>query len=276
MICSICGGIVEWQGALSNLTHTKCLSCGAINSQKIDQEDEDTDELDLITSCKGVDNWYKRASFEERLGLYIVEHLEKEAGWKENLLVAALTFILSGYDVSAAARKTNLSETDIKGAMQNKELMNKAKKLRIEKSPVKPDQSNRNTPPSRSSTNLDQIVNIMIKHEGLLPGETPFRITSPEMKKWNSFLGFAIDKTIPKPQDRQNFIYFKNPDDVPKAVKAQMLRYIQNPERYNLSANPTVKEVVHKFDQSGAANKIRYMLQHIPLLDINAPLSKYI
>ena len=38
MVCSECGGRVEWQGRLSNLTHTKCLSCGAINSQ-----DEDYD-----------------------------------------------------------------------------------------------------------------------------------------------------------------------------------------------------------------------------------------
>jgi len=47
MICSICGGRVEWQGPLSNLTHTQCLSCGAINCQEVDppQEDE-ADESD--------------------------------------------------------------------------------------------------------------------------------------------------------------------------------------------------------------------------------------
>ena len=33
MICRVCGGRVEWQGPLTNLTHTKCLSCGAENSQ---------------------------------------------------------------------------------------------------------------------------------------------------------------------------------------------------------------------------------------------------
>ncbi len=36
MICSMCGGRVEWQGRLSNLTHTKCLSCGQINCQEAD------------------------------------------------------------------------------------------------------------------------------------------------------------------------------------------------------------------------------------------------
>ena len=44
MICSNCnGGQVVWQGRLSDLTHTKCLDCGAINShiiEDIEQEDE--------------------------------------------------------------------------------------------------------------------------------------------------------------------------------------------------------------------------------------------
>ena len=33
MKCSECGGLVEWRGRFSNLTHTECLSCGAINSE---------------------------------------------------------------------------------------------------------------------------------------------------------------------------------------------------------------------------------------------------
>lgn len=42
MICSNCRSIrVEWQGALSNLTHTLCLDCGAINSQLPDDVDDD-------------------------------------------------------------------------------------------------------------------------------------------------------------------------------------------------------------------------------------------
>jgi hypothetical protein len=41
MICSICGGRVEWQGLLHNLTHTKCRACGAINAQEVDPQDDD-------------------------------------------------------------------------------------------------------------------------------------------------------------------------------------------------------------------------------------------
>jgi hypothetical protein len=40
MICSHCGGSVEWQGPLSMLTHTKCLSCGAVNAQVVAPESE--------------------------------------------------------------------------------------------------------------------------------------------------------------------------------------------------------------------------------------------
>lgn len=41
MICSICGGLVYWQGPLSCLTHTQCCECGAINSQQVEEEPED-------------------------------------------------------------------------------------------------------------------------------------------------------------------------------------------------------------------------------------------
>ena len=33
MTCKTCGGTCEWQGRLSDLTHTKCLQCGAIDNQ---------------------------------------------------------------------------------------------------------------------------------------------------------------------------------------------------------------------------------------------------
>ena len=36
MICATCEGPVEWQGPLSNLTHTLCLRCGAVNNQVVD------------------------------------------------------------------------------------------------------------------------------------------------------------------------------------------------------------------------------------------------
>ena len=34
MICSNCGGLVEWKGPLTNLTHTQCLECGSVNCEE--------------------------------------------------------------------------------------------------------------------------------------------------------------------------------------------------------------------------------------------------
>ena len=41
MICSICHGPVTWQGPITNLTHTQCGHCGAINSQLPDDEEQE-------------------------------------------------------------------------------------------------------------------------------------------------------------------------------------------------------------------------------------------
>ena len=46
MICSICGGQVEWQGPLTNLQNTKCLNCGATNCQIVESISEDDNVKD--------------------------------------------------------------------------------------------------------------------------------------------------------------------------------------------------------------------------------------
>ena len=48
MRCRYCGGRVEWQGPLINLTHTVCLECGAPNSQAMEDVtlDDHTEETD--------------------------------------------------------------------------------------------------------------------------------------------------------------------------------------------------------------------------------------
>lgn len=45
MICSTCGGLVTWRGPWSNMTHTECAHCGAINNQIGEPSDPD-DEID--------------------------------------------------------------------------------------------------------------------------------------------------------------------------------------------------------------------------------------
>jgi hypothetical protein len=47
MICATCGGEVLWMGPITNLTHTECQSCGRINNQVVEmQDDDDDDEVD--------------------------------------------------------------------------------------------------------------------------------------------------------------------------------------------------------------------------------------
>lgn len=47
MICASCDGLVIWKGPLTQPTHTECLRCGAINSQVVEQPEDDScgDEL---------------------------------------------------------------------------------------------------------------------------------------------------------------------------------------------------------------------------------------
>ena len=116
------------------------------------------------------------------------------------------------------------------------------------------------------------IVNHIIHHEGLIKGQTPFRYTNPTMRKWNTIHGFEIDKISPRPPDRINFIFLKNPSDVPKAVKKQFDNYANAPERYGLPANPTLKDALMVFDQTGVKGKIDYLKQQMPSLNIDTPL----
>ena len=44
MKCNLCGGLVIWKGPLTNLTHTECQSCGAINSQEVEMVSEEEQE----------------------------------------------------------------------------------------------------------------------------------------------------------------------------------------------------------------------------------------
>lgn len=39
MTCRDCGGYVEWKGPLTDLSHTECERCGAINNQVQDDMD---------------------------------------------------------------------------------------------------------------------------------------------------------------------------------------------------------------------------------------------
>jgi len=125
------------------------------------------------------------------------------------------------------------------------------------------------------SYNFDTIVNGILQHEGLVKGQTPFRYTSPRMRKWNMIHGFEIDKISPKPANRINFIFLKNPAEVPMAVKKRFENYTNAPHKYGLSSKPTLEEAIRVFDQTGADDKIKYLKQRTPSLNMQQPLKNF-
>ena len=226
------------------------------------------------------------------------KELLKEAGWKENLmtsLIAAILSVFGGSTIYNAAQKYNIKEETLKDAMHNQELLIKARELQIlkemrrqqeqqiQKQPkqqTKPTQQAPKILPKTpklniSKTNIDDIVGIIMEHENLLPKQTPFRITHPSMKKWNNIHGFEVDKSYPRPKGREKFIFLKNPDDVPKAIKKQFIEYQKNPSNYGLPHQPSLRDALRVFDQTGVRGKINYILDRIPKININQPLAYF-
>lgn len=127
---------------------------------------------------------------------------------------------------------------------------------------------------------LDDIVDAIIKHEGLVKGQTPFRITNPSMKNWNTIHGLEIDKDTPKPVGRENFIFLKDASKVADAIKAQFKKYAKYPARYGFKGAPSLIDALAEFDQSGLSGKVAFILSRIPELngraDLDKPLTDYI
>ena len=46
VVCASCGSHVTCRGPITNLTHTECAGCGAINNQVVDQPDDEYEEDD--------------------------------------------------------------------------------------------------------------------------------------------------------------------------------------------------------------------------------------
>lgn len=115
------------------------------------------------------------------------------------------------------------------------------------------------------------FADLIVKHEGLEPGQTPFRITNPEMAKWKTIHGKKINHKAVKSKGRENFFYLEKPDEVKPAVEQQFKNYYQVPAKYNLPSNPTVEQAVRVFDQSGADGKLKMLKDNG--VDVSQPLS---
>lgn len=128
---------------------------------------------------------------------------------------------------------------------------------------------------SLGAQNIEQLLTrLIMNHEGLEPLQTPFRITSPKMKKWTSMFDDSIkielDPRAKKGKGRENFLYLKRQEDLLPAIEEQFRRYANNPSKYGLPDNVTVAEAVQKFDQTGAANKIQFLEENE--IDTSQPL----
>ena len=247
------------------------------------EEPTDQSYLDDFTLSIN-NNWYVKYA--------IAQDILREAGWKENMLssvMAAIIMILAGSSISVAAQKYNLKEETLQKALQNKELVTQAKELQPIIPPQKTQeykpkitQPTKKTAPVKENINvaqpsIDEIVNLIIKHEGLLPKQTPFRITSPAMKNWDTILGFKVNKNAVKPKGRENFIFLVNQEDVAKAIKKQFSNYATTPSKYEFESPPTLKDALAKFDHTGVEGKIQFMFDNLSNLKpyIDSPLKSF-
>jgi len=216
----------------------------------------------------------------------------KEAGLKENILTMALaSLFLLPLDIMAFKylknrnpnAPTSLIIDNLKQAKQIKENVETNKYTPEEKKTY--DEANvlkGNINPkevAKQNVSLNNLVDVILQHEDLIPKQTPFLITSEKMRQWDHIHGkFETDKINPSYQERvklgrQNFIFLKNPNDVFPAVVTQLKKYVANPAYYELPPNPTIKDAIYVFDQTGANGKIKYIQQKLPNINVNAPLS---
>ena len=110
---------------------------------------------------------------------------------------------------------------------------------------------------ARSSKEI--LIPLIIRHEGLEPFQTPFRITFPEMRQWNTIHGYPINKEIVPSKGRENFIYLQNQEDLIPAVIKQFENYMNKPKNYGLPDKPTLEEAIRIFDQTGANGKLDFL-----------------
>ena len=108
---------------------------------------------------------------------------------------------------------------------------------------------------------MPDFIDLTIQHEGLEPLQTPFKITSEEMRNWKTIHGFKINKEAKPSKGRENFIYLENQEDLKPAVKQQFINYSTKPEKYGLKNNPTVTDAIRIFDQTGAEGKLKFLQQ---------------
>lgn len=243
-------------------------------------------------------NWYDRHISLCELKKGIVSDIRnKEAGVFSNLsaIMLAVSFYLSGMDIASAAEKAGVPVEQASKAIKDENLVKKVKSKSKNNVPkakpiVSPENKKieKNDSSSKGSKgpkeedavssdkpSLREMVSAIIEHEGLIPKQTPFRITNESMRKWNKIYGFDISHEE-KPSNRKNFIFLKNAEDVVPAVESCLKNYANNPSKYGLSEKSTLKDILMKFDQTGSAGKIKFLRSKFPKLNVDDEFKSFV
>ena len=234
-------------------------------------------------------DWYNVAKFikaSKELEFFDLEKndLTKEAGVLNQAISGALLWaamlVLNGVSETIASEITKVPVNKVTEVMKNPAQVAIAKNVATTKQnkieDIKKQIGQKQQEQQKQNINLYTIVQKVLDHENLDPKQTPFRITSPTMKKWNSIYGFKIDKKFVPPHDKRKFLYLQNPADVSKAVTVLFKNYAENPDKYGFSSEPTLKQALEKFDQSGCKGKIDFLQRNIKGLNINKKLKDFI
>jgi len=123
--------------------------------------------------------------------------------------------------------------------------------------------------PDKEENILGLLGSTIEQHEGLEAKQTPFRITNPGMAKWQTMfddtLKVILDPLAKKGKSRQNFLYVKNQEDVVPMIIEQLRRYAYNNKEWGLPDNPTLGDVIRKFDQTGAEDKLKFIEEQMKI-----------
>ena len=103
---------------------------------------------------------------------------------------------------------------------------------------------------------LDYLTKITQDTEGLLPGQTPIRITNDNMRNWKTIQGIPIAYPENMPKDRKNF-FWVSPGMEKEVIKRQWKSYFKNPKRFGLNENSTIEDIIKIFDQTNPKNKLK-------------------
>ncbi len=105
---------------------------------------------------------------------------------------------------------------------------------------------------------LDILTDITEQTEGLLPGQTPLRITNENMRKWKTIQGIPVIYPEDMPKDRNNFFWVA-PGMEKEVIKRQWKSYFKNPAKFGLTDKSTLKDIIKVFDQTNPKNKIKLL-----------------